>query len=664
MTSHSDADFITLQEALAGEYSLDRELGRGGMGIVYLAREVRLARSVAIKVLPPALAARRELRDAFLRESQTAAGLNHPNIVPVYAVGESGGFVYIVMAFVDGTTLGERLRTKGPLLPGQAARMLREVAWALAYAHAAGIVHRDVSAENILLERGTDRAIVMDFGIASAMRTSAVADDGRVMGNAYYVSPEQAMGEPVDARSDLYSLGVCGYYALTGRLPFDARTPAEIVTLHITAPALPVATVATATPIRLAQAVDRCLAKDPAERFRSAESFAEAIDLAFEHARGIPAPLRVWITQGEREAVPRALLLMWGMILGPFAAMITHDPWVGPLPLLVMGGLSVVPIITRLRHLLAEGYDVADLHSALREHDLARTEEEAYQRRFASSAMGPALRVMFVGSLSALSFLGWLSGHNADVFAESSALIRGSSVILASAFAVISMVGLATGFIRHRLAAPLAGMKVNFWKGKWGARFARLASVGLGTVEHRALGMPLLTEVALGRATDHLYRALPRETRKELADLPEIVRRLERDATALRSSIDAIDDQLSVFDRAAARSRPTSVHASPIEEDLRSTRGTAAEQLAATVAALENVRLGLLRLRIGSARVESVTASLDAAHRVGEQIDLALEARDEVERVLRSPTPKPRVIDVTEDDDADTPVQGVPAARG
>src|SRR3954463_7127395 len=194
-----DELFLQLQTALAGEYSIERELGRGGMGVVYLAREVRLARPVAIKVLPPELARRAELRDAFLHEAQTAARLTHPNIVPVYAAGERGGYAYIVMAYVDGITLGERIRTRGPLLPGQAARLLREVSWALAYAHAGGIVHRDVSAENIMLERGTERAIVTDFGIASAMQTAAMDADGRVIGNAYYVSPEQAAGEPLDA---------------------------------------------------------------------------------------------------------------------------------------------------------------------------------------------------------------------------------------------------------------------------------------------------------------------------------------------------------------------------------------------------------------------------------------------------------------------------------
>src|SRR5258705_121665 len=256
-----DADFIALQAALAGEYLLDRVIGRGGTGGVYRAREARLARPVAIKVLPPTLANRPGLRDAFLGEAQLAARLTHPNIVPVYAMGERGGFVYIVMAYIEGITLGERIRSRGPLLPGQAARMLREVAWALAYAHGKGIVHRDVTAENIVLERGTDRAIVMDFGIASAMQSSAMSDDGRVMGNAHSVSPEQAVGEPMDGRSDLYSLGVCGYYALTGRLPFDAPTPEEIVTQHLTMPAPPVSRFAHTAPSRLAQAVDRCLAK-------------------------------------------------------------------------------------------------------------------------------------------------------------------------------------------------------------------------------------------------------------------------------------------------------------------------------------------------------------------------------------------------------------------
>src|SRR3954468_10180884 len=150
VTAPPDALFLGLQAALAGEYSIERELGRGGMGVVYLAREVRLAREVAIKVLPPGLAESPGMRAQFLREAQMAARLSHPNIVPIHRVDETGGFVYFVMAYVNGETLAERVRSRGPLPPHQAVKLLREVAWALTYAHSNGLVHRDVKAENIL----------------------------------------------------------------------------------------------------------------------------------------------------------------------------------------------------------------------------------------------------------------------------------------------------------------------------------------------------------------------------------------------------------------------------------------------------------------------------------------------------------------------------------
>jgi serine/threonine-protein kinase len=661
-----DADFIALQAALAGEYSLDREIGRGGMGVVYLAREVRLARPVAIKVLPPSLGARPGLRDAFLGEAQLAARLTHPNIVPVYAMGERGGFAYIVMAYVEGITLGERIRTRGPLLPGQAARMLREVSWALAYAHAAGIVHRDVSAENIVLERGTDRAIVMDFGIASAMYAAAVTEDGRVMGNAHYVSPEQAVGEPVDARSDLYSLGVVGFYALTGRLPFEGESPADVVTKHLSVPAPAIASMASAVPARLAQAVDKCLAKEPLRRHRTAEAFAEAIDQAFEHAKEIPAPLRVWIAKGERESAPRAIFTMWGTVFGVFIAVKFGNPLLFPVPLVSVAALSYLPFVTRLRRVLRDGYAVDDLHAALKEHALIRSEEIEYERAQQSSSMLTGMKVLFGGSVvSGLAFALLMQRAAPMDFAAASRFGVGLTVSLSTL--ALSSVTLIGDFVRLRLSAKAASLSISFWKSPWGARLARVAGVGVNAPARPLLGMPMLTEIALGRATDLLFQALPKDSRRELAALPEVVRRLEADAGNLRGVMEDLDGQLVVFDRIA--DSLTSAERARMADELRATRAQAAEQLAATVAALENIRLDLLRLQMGSAGLESVTASLDAARHIGDQIGESVRAQDAVESLLRDVRTSPPAAASEPDaerehDDDDTPVSGVPATSG
>jgi predicted Ser/Thr protein kinase len=271
-----------LRVALRGQYDIQRELGRGGMGIVLLARDERLDRSVALKVLPPELADSADTRERFLREARMAAQLSHPNIVPVFRADELGGFAFFAMGYVDGETMGERIRDRGTLPAAEVVRILRETAWALAYAHARGIVHRDVKPDNILLERASGRAFVSDFGIARAEFNPALTQDGLVLGSVHFMSPEQASGEPLDGRSDLYALGCIGFLALSGRLPFDGTSPQAILLSHATKEPPALRSVAPAVPAALAAVIDRCLRKRAAERYTTGEELADALGKALQ----------------------------------------------------------------------------------------------------------------------------------------------------------------------------------------------------------------------------------------------------------------------------------------------------------------------------------------------------------------------------------------------
>jgi serine/threonine-protein kinase len=277
-TPEQFADLARFADALAGQYDVEREIGRGGMGIVYLARDTRLDRRVAIKTLPPHLAADPIVRERFLREARTAGRLSHQNIVPIHRADELQGRVFFVMGFVDGDSLAQRIRNLGQLEPSDVVRHLRDVATALGAAHENGVIHRDVKAENILLDRATGRAMVTDFGIARLAEASPLTATGQVLGTVYYLSPEQVSGDSVDARSDIYSLGVVAFFALSGRFPFEAELASAVLIAHVTKTAPPLHTVAPATPRALADIIDRCLAKDPAERFQSCADVVDALD--------------------------------------------------------------------------------------------------------------------------------------------------------------------------------------------------------------------------------------------------------------------------------------------------------------------------------------------------------------------------------------------------
>ena len=272
------SELSALAAALTGQYDIEREIGRGGMGIVYLARDLKLDRPVAIKTLPAHLAGSPDVRERFLREARTAAHLSHPSIVPIHRADEIAGQVFFVMGYVDGDSIAQRIQERGRPPFGETVGQLRDVALALGYAHARGVVHRDVKAENILIERGTGRAVVTDFGIARLAESKQLTATGQVLGTVHYMSPEQVTGDAVDGRSDVYALGVVAFLALSGRFPFDSDTPSAVLVSHVMRPTPRLLDVAPDVPPAIAAIVDRCLAKNPNDRFETSGALAEALD--------------------------------------------------------------------------------------------------------------------------------------------------------------------------------------------------------------------------------------------------------------------------------------------------------------------------------------------------------------------------------------------------
>jgi Protein kinase domain len=283
MTDSADRPLpARLAEALGDAYTIEGEVGRGGMGVVYRARDERLQRRVAIKVLPPELAFQKDIRERFTREAQTAAKLSHPHIVPIHTVGEGQGLVYFVMGYVDGESVAGRIRRRGKLPVDEARRIMGEAADALSAAHALSIIHRDIKPDNILLEGSRGRVMVTDFGIAKALSSTSGATltgAGVAIGTPAFMSPEQAAGErEIDGRSDVYSLGVVAFQMLTGELPFTAPTVAGILMKQITEPAPDIRTRRADVPEDLALAVSRCLEKDPENRWPSADALRRALE--------------------------------------------------------------------------------------------------------------------------------------------------------------------------------------------------------------------------------------------------------------------------------------------------------------------------------------------------------------------------------------------------
>jgi len=632
-----DQLFLDFQSALAGRYSLERELGRGGMGVVYLAREVRLDRLVAIKLLPPTRASDAKLRERFLREARTAAKLSHPHIIPIFTVDEVGEFVFFAMAYVAGETLTERVVRRGPLAPSEAARVLREIAWALAYAHSQGLVHRDVKPDNIMLEDASGRGLVADFGIAGQVRGAAGLDGGEVIGTPEFMSPEQALGEHVDARSDLYALGVVGFFALSGKLPFEAGKAAEVLAKQVTEPAPPLASVAPGVPRRIAQAIDRCLAKDPADRPASGENVAELLGVALEQRRELPVALRVFVKRNARLGGVGGLIyvfsipFMMATVASLFGRRGSGDAALWTFVLAV----TVVPfgiLVGRARRFLASGFGPEELAVAFRAELEQGREERVFEYGRGPSLYERVLRLLGAGGLAIAGVSGFI--------------LFGGPVWAAPGLAQLFGWSLSTGLITGFLALVRLQRRIDLdtriwswlWQGPLGRLMFRIARV---LSPARSLPPPAThrpTELALAMAAEQLFDELPREARRQLRDLPDVVRRLERDAQKMRLRLEELNEALEgTRDEGRGKGGDVAIPArhDRIVSDLEAERELVQARLGDAVRALETIRLNLLRLHAGSGSVRNLTTDLGLARSVAQEIGFLLEGRREVERELR-----------------------------
>jgi serine/threonine-protein kinase len=475
---------------------------------------------------------------------------------------------------------------------------------------------------------------VTDFGIARVAAGAELTDEGSIVGTAQYMSPEQGASSQVDGRSDLYALGVVAHLALAGRLPFEGESAASLLAMHLARPAPSLLERAPAVPRRIADAVDRCLAKQPTDRWATGEAFADALDAATPARREVPAPLRVWLSRGM---ALRPLYLIWSTPLTMIVAthlLATHEPFARQAVLLAAPWVFHALLRAQeTRRVLGEGFTLPDLRLAL-DLDADRQREE----RRAENAAGPS---PFGRLVRVVAYLGLATAAGvAAALSVGGRLVETVSVVtLLQIFAVASTVAiggalLGLGLPGRRLEkeSVLTRLRRQFWKSRLGQWY--VAALEPARSRPRALAGALQrpTELAIGLAVDDLYDALPKRAREEARTLPALARRLEGEAQAMRARVAELDERIGEAERGAAaplvvgswdagRADALAAQRSTLVADLRAAREGAGRRLALAVAALESLRLDLLRLHAGAGDLGSLTATLAAAERVGAEID-------------------------------------------
>lgn len=306
-----------LAAALTGHYVIDREVGAGGMATVFLARDLKHDRQVALKVLRPDLAAALGA-ERFPREIRFVAQFHHPHILSLYDSGESSGFLYYVMPFVEGESLAQRIAREGRLPISDVVRILREVADALAYSHERGVVHRDIKPGNVML--AGRHAVVTDFGVAKAVSASGGDNHttiGMAVGTPHYMAPEQAMGQgDIDGRADIYALGILGYEMLAGHPPFAGGTPQAVLSAHVMETPKDVRELRPGTPAVLADVIMRCLAKDPADRWQHADDVVQQLEMVSATPSGGLTPTHTRPVSAVGPALSRRRWIGWAVGAG------------------------------------------------------------------------------------------------------------------------------------------------------------------------------------------------------------------------------------------------------------------------------------------------------------------------------------------------------------
>ena len=637
--------------AVGTQYLVDREIGRGGMAVVYRATDLRLHRQVAIKVLPPELAFNADVRERFLREAQTAAQLSHPGIVPIYTVDEAEGLVYFVMALVEGESLAERLARDIRLPVEEARQILVGVADALAYAGSHGVVHRDVKPDNIMLDRKTGRPMVTDFGIArAAAGDSRLTVTGIAIGTPAYMSPEQALGErELDARSDVYSLGVIGYQMLAGETPFKASNTPAMLVKHVSETPRPLLSLRPDVPPSLAYAISRAMAKKPEERWSDAGAFRDALSAtsndvmpASESAprpqpmaappAAAPAPWSAPLRQ--EDAAPPAAQYQAGLPPGA--------PHMPPMP---VWGTRTEWREWRQRQRQWEREQQfrrrGRHHSD--EFDAARPVEERITRfrRRGIGALGTVASLAVVNGVtsphfpwfvfpSAFILIGTIT-HAGKLWADGIPLgrlfSRGSSPLPAPSAALLSPVS-AEG-------AALALAPADVLAGSHGEAVRRAAADRAAAADILARLAPAEREMIpdVGPTLDALA--------ERVGSLALTLHRLDADLGG--SSLDTLERRLAAL-RTESGPEPTPEQERRITllerqrtsiAELSERRGALAAQLESAGLALQNLRLDLLKLRssgLGSA-MSDVTNATQEARALSREIGHAVDAAKEVRRL-------------------------------